>query len=58
MRHSSNWQTVEIRFLSRMASSGMLHRVALVTIDVSEGFSSSIIRGDKNRRTRNNVCRN
>jgi hypothetical protein len=32
------------RFIRRMASSGMLHHVALVRTDVSEELSASIIR--------------
>jgi hypothetical protein len=39
MQHSGN-----LLYIRRMASSGMLHRVALVRTDVSEELSASIIR--------------
>jgi hypothetical protein len=38
----------ELSIVRKVASSGMLHRMALVRTDVSEELSASIIRGDKN----------
>jgi hypothetical protein len=40
----SNYLTSDPHSIRRMASSVMLHRVALVRIDVSEELSASIIR--------------